>query len=329
MYKTTDGGRTWFNLLGRLYPYLMVDPQHPDIVYLSTRSGHGKMLRTTDGGKTFEELGKGRFLALHPDKHDTIFAERPDGFYISHDRAKSFEKISDQADLGDFFISNIDPDLMFSARGDEGLYKSTDGGHHWSKLDLELNGMTRFTGLPDGSIWLANPATGLVHTVDQGKTWQPIWNTMGDMAPDPWNNHALYMITRGGIWWVHPKQVTRKEIIVTPAEAAQSDQARNPEPPAKTVKVTGPFLVDGSNTTYKLDRDITLDGLDRNRSLALFNRGLKNIVIDGGGHTVQLGGASVFFGDDAENVTIRNFHFVAPRRKTPRAVHRPIRRSST
>jgi photosystem II stability/assembly factor-like uncharacterized protein len=302
LYKTTDGGRTWFNILGKLYPHCMVDPVNPDIVYLSTRSGSGDMIRTSDGGASFQEMGKGRFLAIHPAEPSTIFAERPDGFYVSRDRAENFEKISEEKGLGDFFISPSDPKLMFSARRGRGLFMSNDGGKTWALLPrVELKGPSRFTELPDGTIWLSDPKTGLVRSTDQGRTWQKVWNTMGAMTPDPWNPHSLYMITRGGIWWVHPRDVVREEVLDEPA---------GPEPAPATVKVSEPFLVDRSNTTYELDLDMELTALNRYRSLVLFNRSLKNIVLDGKGHTVQLGRASAIFGDDVENVTIRNFRFV-------------------
>ena len=47
---------------------------------------------------------------------------------------------------------------------------------------------------------------------------------------------------------------------------------------------------------------------------------LARIVLDGQGHTVTLTGAAAIFGDDAEEVTIRNFRFVAGPDKTPGVV---------
>ena len=39
---------------------------------------------------------------------------------------------------------------------------------------------------------------------------------------------------------------------------------------------------------------------------------MKNVIIDGQGHTVTTTSSNVIFGDDMENVTIQNFHFVQP-----------------
>lgn len=304
LYKTTDGGKTWFNILNRPYPACTVDPVDPNIVYLSSRSGKGDMIRTTDGGASFKEMGKGRFLGIDPSDPKTILAEREDGLYISHDRAESFEKVSDEKELGDFFISPSDRNRMFSARAAKGLFESHDGGKTWAQLaGVELNGPTRFMELPDGTLWMSDTKTGLVRSTDQGKTWEKLWDAMGGMAPDPWDKHSFYMITHGGVWWIHPKDVARREIV---------DEPTGRDPALKTVKVTEPLLIDRSNTTYELDRDIELTGINKDRFLAMFDRGLKNITLDGKGRTIRMGQAGVLFGDDLENLTVRNFHFVIP-----------------
>lgn len=82
LYKTTDGGKSWFNLMGTWYPECTIDPVNPDILYLSTRAGRSDkmtIMRTIDGGLSFQELGKGRFLGIPPSEPKTIFVERQDG----------------------------------------------------------------------------------------------------------------------------------------------------------------------------------------------------------------------------------------------------------
>ncbi len=49
-------------------------------------------------------------------------------------------------------------------------------------------------------------------------------------------------------------------------------------------------------------------------------RGLKNITIDGKGHTVRLTGGRAIFADDIENVTIRNLNFAPGERNVSRVV---------
>lgn len=300
LYKSEDGGMTWFGILGSWFPYCKIDPDNPDIVYISGSSGKGDMSRSIDGGETFQQLGKGTFLAIDA-KNKAIYAETPDGLVISYDKAATFTKVSDEKNLGDFFLSPTNSKLMLSARGAAGLFRSKDGGKTWNKLSVELKGPTRFTQAGDGTIWMSDPTAGTVRTKDGGDNWENIWKTFGAISYDPWNKNSVYMGTRGGIWWVHPENVQRKEI---PHEFKAMDGKK------KTIPFSNTIFANFSNATYKLTNDIKLKG--KTHDLIMMPRGMKNVIIDGQGHTVTTTSSNVIFGDDMENVTIQNFHFVQP-----------------
>lgn len=300
LYKSEDGGLTWFGILGSWFPYCKIDPDDPNIVYISGSSGKGDMSRSTDGGETFQQLGKGSFLAIDA-KNNAIYAETPEGLVVSYNKAETFTKVSDEKSLGDFFLSPTNSKLMLSARGKAGLYRSKDGGKTWNMLPVELKGPTRFTQAGDGTIWMSDPATGTVRTMDGGDKWEKVWNTFGAITYDPWNKNSVYMGTRGGIWWVHPKSVQRKEI---PHEFKALDGKK------RTIPFSNTIFANYSNATYKLTKDVVLKG--KSHDLIMMPRGMKNVVIDGQGHTVTATTSNVIFGDDMENVTIQNFHFVQP-----------------
>jgi photosystem II stability/assembly factor-like uncharacterized protein len=300
LYKSEDGGTTWFGILGTWFPYCKIDPNDENIIYVSGNSGKGDMSRSVDGGQTFQQLGKGTFLALDG-KNNAIYAETPDGLVVSHDHAETFTKISDEKGLGDFFLSPSDAKLMFSARAADGLYRSTDGGKTWLKLPVELKGPTRFAQAGDGGLWMSDPAIGTVRSLDRGAHWEKIWNTFGAIAYDPWNQHSVYMGTRGGIWWVHPKDIHRKEIPYESKAIAGSK---------KTIPFTNTIFANVSNTTYNLTQDIELKG--KVHDLIMMPRGLKNVIFNGQGHSVKVTGGNAIFGDDLENIVIENFHFIQP-----------------
>lgn len=300
LYKSEDGGVTWFGILGSWFPYCKVDPNNENIIYVSGNSGKGDMSRSIDGGETFQQLGKGTFLGM--DKtNNAIYAETPEGLMVSYDHAATFKKISSEINFGDFFLSRKNPKLMLSARGSDGLYRSKDGGSSWSKLNTTLNGPTRFTEAGDGTIWMSDPKIGTVRSKDSGDSWENIWNSFGAITYDPWNKHSVYMATRGGIWWLHPQDVQRIEI---PHKLDIIDGE------GKTIEFNNSIFATFSNTTYKLTRDIKLKG--KVHDLIMMPRGLKNVTFDGQGHTVTVTGGNAIFGDDLENVVIENFHFVQP-----------------
>ncbi len=317
LFKSVDGGNTWYNIHNGWYPFCLVDAKDPNVVYFSSRSGTEDMFCSDDGGATFHALGPGRFVAVHPAQSGTVYAERADGLYLSTDKGATLTKISDQTHLGDVLISRMNPQVLYSARYtidrkrpvDSALFRSDDGGRTWQPLPIEIHGLVRIAEIGDDTLWLSSQSTGLTRSVDGGRTWQPVWEAFGDIAADPWDRHSLYMITRGGIWWLHPATVQREEIVDVPT---------SPAPAPTTHDVNAPLLIERSNTTYRFARDIRLTG--NSQSLALLTRGLRNVILDGQGHTITLTGAAAIFGDDAENITIRNFRFVAEREKGPGTV---------
>ena len=354
LYKSEDGGVTWYGIWGGIFPYCKVDPNDENILYISTDSGTGDMVRSMDGGETFQAIGQGTFVAMDG-KNNAVYAELPDGLAVSYDHATTFRKISDVTRVGDFFLSPSDPKLMFSARrpfvpgmerprgdamkaakgakGAKGakaaqagattqattapampatrpsrvplpppeLFRSVDGGKTWQKQAIELKGPTRFAEAADGSLWMSDLATGTMRSLDRGQTWEKVWDTMGAMAADPWDKHSLYLATRGGIWWLHPKSVQRPEII---------DSFHAIDGELTTIPFNGSIWANRSNATYKLTADVALTG--KGHDMVMMPRGLKNVTFDGQGHTVTLAGGNTFFGDDLESITIENFKFVQP-----------------
>ncbi|SPE41272.1 conserved exported hypothetical protein [Candidatus Sulfopaludibacter sp. SbA3] len=171
VYKTTDGGRTWKHMgleNTQAISRIRVHPSNPDIVYVSAL-GHPYgpnpergVFRSKDGGATWQKI-------LYQDDH---------------------------AGAVDLCLDPHNPDVMFAAIWDvyrtpwslssggerTGLYKSTDGGDHWTNI-------TRNPGLPagiDGKIGVSisgadasrvyaiveNENGGVFVSDDAGATWK-------------------------------------------------------------------------------------------------------------------------------------------------------------
>ena len=135
VYKSTDAGRTWTNMglpeshqIGRI----VIHPRDSDVVYVAalghlyTDNPERGIYRTTDGGGSWEQVLKvveeGRHisfvdLAIDPQEPKTLYA-------AAYDRTSK-------------------PWMFFEGGPGSGIYKTTDGGDTWRKLE---------TGLPTGSV---------------------------------------------------------------------------------------------------------------------------------------------------------------------------------
>ncbi|MGH9775623.1 MAG: VPS10 domain-containing protein [Candidatus Acidiferrales bacterium] len=178
VYKSADGGKTWAHLgleatqhIGKI----LIHPTNPDVVYVAAL-GHlwgpnpeRGLYRTSDGGKTWAKV----------------------------------LSINDDTGVVDLAMDPVSPDTLYAAAyerrrtawgysgGGPGsaIYKTTDGGAHWTKLTK---------GLPDGDdgrIGLAvyprnanivyarieNKNGGIFRSEDKGETW----TKMGSTNPRP------------------------------------------------------------------------------------------------------------------------------------------------
>ncbi|MEM1215049.1 MAG: glycosyl hydrolase [Bacteroidota bacterium] len=124
VYKTTDGGASWTQVLGddewMGATDLLIDPRNPDVLYAATWERHRTIAaymgggpktgiyRSDDGGDTWQQLKTGLptgrlgkiGLAISPQQPDVIYAaieedRRTGGVYRSADRGATWQRRSD------------------------------------------------------------------------------------------------------------------------------------------------------------------------------------------------------------------------------------------
>ena len=161
-----------------------VSESNPDIVYVGTGEfpirgnvSHGDgVWKTTDGGKTWTFLGLAETqqiarVRVHPANPDIVyvaaqghaFGPNPErGVYKTSDGGKTWNKVlfrNDSTGAADLILDPANPDVLYaglwqaqrypwklvSGGQGGGLFKSTDGGEHWTEL-------TKNPGLPTG-LW--------------------------------------------------------------------------------------------------------------------------------------------------------------------------------
>ncbi|HYN22805.1 MAG TPA: glycosyl hydrolase [Thermoanaerobaculia bacterium] len=196
---------------------LAVDPKKPSTYYAAIASGG--VWKTTNGGATFNSLfdGQGTYsigcIALDPHNPLVVWvgsgennSQRSvafgDGVYKSIDGGKSWTNVGLKSSehIGKIVIDPRDSDTVYvaaqgplwSAGGDRGLYKTTDGGKTW-KAVLTISENTGVSDLVmdprDSDVLYASsyqrrrhvftvinggPEAGLHKTIDGGATWKKL-----------------------------------------------------------------------------------------------------------------------------------------------------------
>ncbi|MEO7201318.1 MAG: glycosyl hydrolase, partial [Candidatus Tumulicola sp.] len=217
IYKSTDAGKTWRYAGLRethMTTNLTIDPRNANVVYAASM-GHvfapnpeRGIFKTTDGGKSWKRIlyvdADTGGVDMSMDKRD------PNTIYASMWQAQRF------------------PWKLVSGGPGSGLYKTTDGGAHWTNLSRNPGFPTGTLGKIGVSIAQSDPRRvyaivqakdgGVFRSDDGGRTWKHLNNQwklrqrafyyMAIFA-DPANSNrvyapnvdAMYVSTDGGKVW--------------------------------------------------------------------------------------------------------------------------------
>ena len=194
VWKTIDGGKTWtFMGLGDTQQIadIVVNPTNPDLVYVGAL-GHvwapnaeRGVFRSKDGGKTWEKI------------------------LFRNDSTGVVDLVMDPNDPNVLYAglwqAGRTPWMLSSGGKGSGMFKSIDGGDHWTEI-------TRNPGLPAGiwgnigitvsgansnRVWanIEADSGGVFRSDDAGKTWQLI-NTDRDLRQRAWYYTKIHADTK-------------------------------------------------------------------------------------------------------------------------------------
>ncbi len=213
VYKTTDGGKTWTNVLSD-GPYtgatdLLIDPRDPDRLYAALWQHHrtvaayvgggpeSGLWKSDDGGETWDELKTGLptgnmgkiGLAISPIEPDTVYAaieldQRKGGIWRSSTRGASWTKMSDTVSGGtgphyyqELYASPHYFDRIYLVSNTSQI--SNDGGKTFSDLNNELKHVDdhAIAFRPDDPDYIMFGSDGgLYESYDHTQTWRFIDN---------------------------------------------------------------------------------------------------------------------------------------------------------
>lgn len=187
VYRTTDGGQTWENVLflndstGAID--LCINPNDPNIVYAAmwervrgpyhrTYGGPSSGLyKTTDGGETWEQLTSGLPSGSQGRIAIDISKSHPDILYCTYSAMK-------------------DKDYGFG-----GIFKTTDGGINWEEMDANINGSIYSWWFSKVQVHPKNPDIVWVSEFNMYHydVEDQNWKTVGGIHVD---QHAVYIHPR-------------------------------------------------------------------------------------------------------------------------------------
>jgi photosystem II stability/assembly factor-like uncharacterized protein len=214
LFKTTDGGATWLQVLeideNTGITDVEFNPSDPDVMYAAAyqRRRHiwsllgggpqSGIYKSTDGGDTWRRVDLGLphgdmgkiGLAVTPAAPELVYAtvEADDsarGFYRSTDRGESWERRNSYISGGtgphyyqEIEASPIDPDVVYQM--DVFIHVTRDGGERFTNLgtgrEKHSDNHAMWIDPEDGSHHLVGTDAGLYETFDDGTTYRHFEN---------------------------------------------------------------------------------------------------------------------------------------------------------
>ena len=213
LFKTTDGGKTWDNMLSAGVwtgvTDLVIDPRNPDRLYAATWQHHRTVAAymgggpesgihvSDDGGETWEKiktgLPKGNMgkigLAISPQNPDVLYAaieldRRTGGVWRSETKGMSWTKMSDAVGGGtgphyytEVFTSPHQFDKIYMVSNTTQI--SEDGGKTWANINNEYKHVDDHAiafRADDPDYILFGSDGGLYESYDKEKSWRFINN---------------------------------------------------------------------------------------------------------------------------------------------------------
>jgi photosystem II stability/assembly factor-like uncharacterized protein len=233
LFKTTDGGKTWKNILSISentgVTDVALDPEDADVIYASAyqRRRHvftlidggpeSALYKSTDAGASFNKLKSGLpggdlgriGVAVSPADHNVVYAiveasEDKGGIFRSHDRGATWEK-QNKWDVGAMYYGQVIPDPKNVDRiyvPNVFIMVSDDGGKNLRRLgekSKHVDNHAIWIDPNDPSYLLVGCDGGIYESYDRGATWGfkanlPV-TQFYDVAVD---NSAPYYYVYGG-----------------------------------------------------------------------------------------------------------------------------------
>ncbi|HKB71093.1 MAG TPA: hypothetical protein VKH46_09635 [Thermoanaerobaculia bacterium] len=277
LYRTDDGAETWssVSLAGFTNDYvtrIVFDPSDADTIFVGTGVD---LLRSDDRGVTWAAVDGGhvapgiRDVVVDPADPSNLYVVDADSqvFRLSN-RGASWQALPAPSGVSTLTVDPAQPGVIYGARRpgtdlriDDGVWRSDDGGEHWTPIgDSALDGGAA-TIVPAGmGEILIGTTTGVFESSGRGGTWTAANRGIADVAVsaivvDPTLSGHVFSagFTYGGSDWISETAdgggdwTMLPETLGSGASSIGPSVAVDPLDPATVYAVTGSRLLKSSD----------------------------------------------------------------------------------
>ncbi|MBN1388698.1 MAG: hypothetical protein JW965_09645 [Bacteroidales bacterium] len=253
LYKTTDGGKTWNQVLyvGEYTGIsdMEMDPRNPDILYAAAHQRERRVYskinggpesaiyKSVDAGKTWYKLKRGLpsgdvgriGLSVAPANPDIIYtmielSENSGGFYRSDDMGESWTKMSDEIAGSpqyyvEIYVDPVDPDRIISM--DVRNRVSNDGGKTWEPLgekNKHVDNHALWIDPDNTDYYLMGCDGGIYESWDRGENWVfksnfPVTQYYHVRTDNALPFYNVYGGAQDNGSWYGPNRTTRRNLV--------------------------------------------------------------------------------------------------------------------
>ncbi len=204
LYHSHDGGGTWeaVDVLGNGATFTSVG--FPDAEHGWAVGGGGLVIRTADGGKSWELLkpptkvdlqvvhfinSRVGFIGGREALLDSATDEVTGSAEIlrTTDGGRTWRRCYREERPGNFFqITSFSDSVAVAILDGNRLLRTEDRGETWMAVPLSARYVTSAATAPDGVNWFVGPQGGLQSSDDGGKTWRQSASQSPDAAGHNW-----------------------------------------------------------------------------------------------------------------------------------------------